>query len=275
LNTRIIPCFFLPVALLATPVMAKSSEVSFFHNHARGWHWYEVVPEEPATPEAAEGQETSRPQSPTEWISAYRKELERRLHAAFVNPTPRNIKRYQEMQKDLVDRSKLFSTVWMQSVFQNPALDHTLVSPVNHQGRLLQIDLEKNRTAQTIQNLSQTHGLFFFFAGSCPWCHEFAPIVKRFAHTYGWKVIAISVDGGSVAEFPDAEPDNGLFRAWNVQSLPSLFAVNPNTQKVIPIAHGLTSLDEMERRVMALAGQESEESKNQDNSQLYSEETGK
>jgi conjugal transfer pilus assembly protein TraF len=159
------------------------------------------------------------------------------------------------MQKDMMDRSKLFSTSWIQNVFQHPELDHTLVSPVNQQGRHIQIDLEKEQRNQRIQELSQKYGLFFFFSSDCPYCHQFAPIVKRFAETYDWDVIAISIDGGSTPEFPQAEPDNGLAQTWNIRTLPSLYAVNPQTQEAIPIAHGLTSMDEMENRIMMLMEQ--------------------
>lgn len=254
--------FFLPIVLLVNALTVKASSAdSFFGEHAKGWHWYEVLPvlePEKKAEEASskEGKEAhigpSRPQTPTELVKAYREALESRLHTAWVYPTPQNIKAYQEMQKDLMNRSKIFSTVWMQNVFQNPELDHTLVSPVNQQARHLQIDLEKGRIKKTIQNLSEEYGLFFFFAGDCPYCHQFAPIVKMFAETYGWEVIAISVDGGPLAEFPNAQADNGLFQAWDIKVLPSLFAVNPTTKEAIPIAYGLTSLDEMENRIMML-----------------------
>ena len=101
-----------------------------------------------------------------------------------------------------------------------------------------------------IKGLSETFGLFFFFSDDCPYCHQFAPIVKRFAETYAWEVIAIRVDagasgtsapgtsalgtdssgGGSLPEFPDAQADHGLFEAWGIQALPALFAVNPQTR---------------------------------------------
>lgn len=258
----------LKILLLTFLSIEGGFAASFFGEQARGWHWYEALPliEEPETPKEIGSPETGapetgaperksippRPKTPTELIKAYREVLESRLHAAWVNPTPQNLKAYQEMQKDLMDRSQTFATVWMQSVFQNPELDHTLVSPVNQQGRHLQIDLEKSRTFKVIKSLSETFGLFFFFSGDCPYCHQFASIVKRFAETYGWEVIAISVDGGLLAEFPNAQANNGLFEAWGLKVLPSLFAVNPKTKSTIPIAYGLTSLDEIENRIMTL-----------------------
>jgi conjugal transfer pilus assembly protein TraF len=230
---------------------------AFFQDHSRGWHWYEplTVPAEDGDSKEENSHKTAPSQkSPREIVKAYREELENRLNAAWLSPTPANVRSYQEMQKDMLDRSKLFSTSWIQNVFQNPELDHTLVSPVNQQGRYLQIDLEKQRKVNTIQNLSQNYGLFFFFSSDCPYCHQFAPIVKRFSQTYGWEVIAISVDDAVLDEFPDAQPDNGLAQVWNIKTLPSLYAVNPQTQEAIPIAHGLTSMDEMENRIMTLRG---------------------
>lgn len=249
----------LMVSLLNQSICADG----FFKDHTRGWHWYEslpVVEDEPDQKEEVRVKEEKRlfqPKTPSEFIKAYREELESRLHAAWVYPTLQNVKAYQEMQKDLMDRSQFFATVWMQNVFQNPELDHTLVSPVNQQGRHLQLDLEKNRTFKVIKELSETFGLFFFFSSDCPYCHQFAPIVKRFAETYGWEVIAISVDEGKLEEFPNAQNDNGLFEAWGIKVLPSLFAVNPKTKSTIPIAYGLTSLDEMENRILTITGAKS------------------
>ena len=120
----------------------------FFGDHARGWHWYEALPLKEETPDQDEGtgkegerRSLPHPKTPTDLIKAYREELENRLHTAWVHPTPQNIKAYQEMQKDMMDRSKLFSTVWLQTVQQNPEL---IVISRQQQGRHLQ-----NRSQQT------------------------------------------------------------------------------------------------------------------------------
>lgn len=162
---------------------------------------------------------------------------------------------YQRMQKDMVDRSKVFSNVWMETVFLNPELDNTIANPVNQKARHIQLDLEKKQTVDTIKNLSQEYGLFFFFSGNCEFCHQFAPIVKQFSEKYGWEVLPITLDGGNLEQFPNAQRDNGLFAQWNTEVLPALFAVNPNTGHVIPIAFGLTGIDQMELRIMKLVGE--------------------
>ncbi len=240
---------------------------TFFQDHAHGWHWYEqqiadAVPglnlddRDQSSEEEANKTETkpAKLKSPKEIVASYREELENRLADAWMHPTPRKIKAYQAMQKDMVDRSKTFSDVWMQSVFLNPELDNTISNPVNQKARHVQLDLQKQQVTNTIQGLASEYGLFFFFSSQCEYCHAFAPIVKRFSEQYGWAVLAISIDGGKLEYFPNAQSDNGLFAQWQVGVMPALYAVNPNTGHVIPIALGMTSIDQMEIRIMSLVG---------------------
>ena len=254
----------LVIGYSAMTVVASAQAPTFYQDHAHGWHWYEMQePEDRSQGSEVENIKQEQPyvpsksqkQSPKEIIAAYREELENRLADAWLHPTLEKIKAYQAMQKDMLDRSKNFSDVWMQSVFLNPGLDNTIASPVNQKARHIQLDLQSKQVKQTITNLAQEYGLFFFFSGSCDYCHAFAPIVKMFELQYGWEVLAISLDGGSIAEFPDARPDNGLFQQWQVGVMPALYAVNPNSGHVIPIALGMTSIDQMEIRIMSLAGQ--------------------
>lgn len=227
---------------------------NFFSDHARGWHWYEKmpIPEEQKENEKKKKGEASQSQTPSQIISSYREELENRLAKAWINPTFENIGQYQEMQKDMMNRSQNFSEMWMTNVFLDPRLDHTLVSPVNQKAVHVYMDEKRKADQNAIRELSKTHGLFFFYASNCSYCHQFAPIVKMFSEVYGWEVLAISLDGGKIDLFPQAVPDNGLAESWNVMALPSLFAVNPETEEVIPVAQGMASMDEMENRIMML-----------------------
>jgi hypothetical protein len=50
-----------------------------------------------------------------------------------------------------------------------------------------------------------------------------------------------------------------LSETWGVSVYPSLFAVNPKTGNVIPIANGMISVEEMEERIIVVSkkGEES------------------
>lgn len=227
-------------------LITSDLDAAFFDNHNEGWHWY-------IDPTLPKEEEKPLPQaSPTEQVQAYKKKLEALLHKAIMQPSYQNIKAYQLMQKDLMDRSQHFANVWMQVVYQNPELDNTVKFPVNQKARHIYLDNQQSKIENSIYKLRNQYGLFFFFSSKCSYCHQFAPIVARFAKQYDWRVIAISLDGEGVAEFPEFMPDNGLAAKWNVTALPSLFAVNPETSHILPVAFGLTSIQQMETRIMAL-----------------------
>lgn len=245
--------FFLSTVLIR-PLHA---EESFYKRRAEGWHWYEQ--RKISKNKEKEEQKNKEPQAvknltPSQLLKFYRQELERKLHLAMLFPTLENVKNYQEFQKDLMERSQLFSVRWMQSIYLNPHLDFTSKYPINQIGRHTYIDEEKKVKSAKLKTLSTSYGFFFFFKGDCPYCHTFAPIVKRFAARYGWTVKAISLDGGKVKEYPKPLLDNGIAERLSITQVPALIAVNPKTQDMLPISYGVTSEDEMETRILTLIG---------------------
>lgn len=155
--------------LMGLILISSLRAASYYQNHEQGWHWYE--PQETSTQEELQQptEKTVNPskvppkkKTPKEIVANYREELENRLAAAWMDPTPQKIRAYQNMQKDLTDRSKAFSEGWMQNVFLNPTLDHTLVSLVNQRARHVHLDLEKKQVKETIQSLAKEYGLFFW-----------------------------------------------------------------------------------------------------------------
>lgn len=100
-----------------------------------------------------------------------------------------------------------------------------------------------------LQQAVQNQGLFFFYSASCPHCQRFAPVLKQFSVRYGFKVLAISVDGGYLPSFPDAVMDEGQKYIFRVTTLPSLFLVEPAHQQVALITDGALDENELSRRI--------------------------
>jgi conjugal transfer pilus assembly protein TraF len=231
---------------------------SFFKKRAEGWHWYQSLSdsniEESKTEEEKKGYgfSPSSAQTPTEKIEAQRKELETRLHTAILEPNRENIITYILAQKALMDQSQRFSEAWKQVVLTTPSLDETLVHPVNQNARHIYYDEQRRQLFKKIQGLASEYGLFFFFRQNCPYCHHFAPVVKRFTGKYGWFVLGISLDGGSLPEFPHAKQDNGIVERLGITHVPALIALHPQTGKLIPLAYGMVSESEIEERIELL-----------------------
>jgi conjugal transfer pilus assembly protein TraF len=148
-----------------------------------------------------------------------------------------------------MDQSQRFSEAWKQVVLTTPSLDETLVHPVNQNARHIYYDEQRRQLFKKIQGLASEYGLFFFFRQNCPYCHHFAPVVKRFTGKYGWFVLGISLDGGSLPEFPHAKQDNGIVERLGITHVPALIALHPQTGKLIPLAYGMVSESEIEERI--------------------------
>jgi conjugal transfer pilus assembly protein TraF len=98
--------------------------------------------------------------------------------------------------------------------------------------------------------LPDKYGLFFFYKGDCKCCEGFSLMLKMFSKMYDWKVIAISVDGSSIKEFPDAQTDNGIVEQWKITKVPSVYMVNTETGDVIPVGYGLISMEQLENNIL-------------------------
>lgn len=242
-------CLFL---VLLGCMMSQSLEASsFYKRHAEGWHWYDLQPKEDEQSENF--QENPAPLSPTEQLQKQKKELEESLHKAVISANPKDVLVYQQKQKALMDQSQRFAKVWQFSLQMNPQVDERINNPQEQFARHELYAHQKEQREKLIQGLSKEFGLFFFFRSDCRFCSIMAPIVEGFSRVYGWDVLAISVGGGALQEFPKAVPDNGIAQEMQVQAYPALMAVHGKTGQVIPLAYGVASLDEIERRIEAIA----------------------
>ncbi len=248
--------WFILLFTLINPLNATS----FFEDHARGWHWYEISPLKTTktTPKATV---PTPPMTPSQWIQAYRKELYKRRDTALVSPTFENVKAYQVMQMYWMNKSQEFANTWKEVVFRTPQLDDTIQNPITQVTRHIYYD-KKNHSEETLlKTLAKTHGLYFIFKRECAYCHQFAPIVKRFADTYGFTIVAINHDGdGGTFEFPDAISNNGILKKIGVDVVPSLYLINPKTDQTTPLAHGMVSMDDIKERLIFLIQREAKHS---------------
>jgi conjugal transfer pilus assembly protein TraF len=241
---------------LMSLLLGSGVSAPFYQDQARGWHWYEMKPK-PKPPQRKDS--VSVPLTATQRMQQYRKRIEEALNEAILHPTPSNLLQYQRLQQELMNRAQTFSQTWMETVWSHPELDDTLKFPVNQKARHLYLDQEKKQTNQAIAALKKEWGLFFFFSSQCPYCVQFAPIVKQFAQIYDFEVIPISKDGSSLPEFPHPKLDPGILEAWGINFYPALFGVNPKTEEVVPIAFGFVSLDEIEKRIHTLTQRQKKE----------------
>ncbi len=252
--------FALVIWLPASPAQTSPDAAGdYFGRYAEGWFWYRVPPVEPAeekpqqtATESDNEQAVVSPEDPLDQLKLIQETIARAEAKAVLYPTVENITEYLRLNQWQLDQSSLFSDVWRRAVWQNPELDYSLRRPVTNLAVHTYQDRRKDDRTEAVARIAATHGLFFFFKGSCPYCHTFGPILRQFGEMYGIEILPVSLDGGTLPEFPHPRTDTRVASELGVSTVPNLFLVDPQNRNVIPLGSGVMSADELADRIYVL-----------------------
>ena len=238
---------------------STSQTAPYWSDTWRGWHFYEepdteempVAPQKASVPAPkpapAKGPELVEFERLQKAVESYR-------NIAIMRPTEANVRRYMELESKVVARASYFADVAQRVAWATPELDPTLQGrPVNAKALEVFDREQMSGRSQSISALGKDHVLFFFFRGDCPYCHAFAPTLGAFEARHGIRVVAISVDGGSIPGFADARRDNGIATTLKVTQVPAVYLAQPYTGKITPIGFGVLSEAELVERIATVA----------------------
>jgi conjugal transfer pilus assembly protein TraF len=237
--------FLLFVIFIATGSAGGSdlSTSSWYAGSQKGWLWYKQTL--PPMIKKPQEQTLTKGHIYTQRLELFRKNFDEILAKAVLEPTLDNVQMMQQAQNAIMDRASIFEKMWMlSSIFSSQTFRASGQSNPQHR-KVFQEQSDRQLTLN-IKRLAKSYGLFFLFKEDCPYCLEFAPIVKELTSLYGFMSKAISPHGKSNSLFPEAELDNGTISVINPDGIfPSLFLVNPQSRKVIPLARGLVNLSQL------------------------------
>ena len=245
--------------------LADEAPQRFWSDAWRGWHFYEdPEAEAPATaptspPTAAKAlPKPPAPKAPRapELVEFERlqKTLEEVRNIAIMRPTEGNVRRYMELESQVVARASTFADVAQRVAWTTPELDPTLQGrPVNAKAIEVYDQQQSADRARSIADLGRDHVLIFFFRSDCPYCHAFAPTLAAFQARHGIKVEAVSVDGGPIPGFEGARRDNGIATTLRVTQVPAVFLAQPFTGRITPIGFGVLSESQLLERIAVVS----------------------
>lgn len=249
-------------AVAASPAQSSATaRTLFWDDFRRGWHFYEepepeAPPSTPAKPAAPKPEAKRRDARAPELIEfeQLQKRLEEYRNIAIIRPTEDNVRRYMQLEAQVVRQASYFSDVAQRVAWATPDLDMTLQGrPVNSKA-IEVFDREQTTSrVQSLADLSRTHVLFFFFRSDCPYCHAFAPTLEAFQARYGVQIVPVSVDGKGLPNFPNFRRDNGIARTLQVTQVPAVFLAEPYTGKITPIGFGVLSESQLVERIATVA----------------------
>ncbi|HXF47389.1 MAG TPA: conjugal transfer protein TraF, partial [Burkholderiaceae bacterium] len=186
----------------------------------RGFHWYppptRPKPPKDDKPKRDEAKPTTA--APTRLedirdIDTLRGEVKRRLEAAVMDPTEKNMRDYLEANTLLLRKSALFADQWRRVVWTHPEFDYNTVNPA---ANFAQIELKAARRYEeerTLRELAADYGLVVFVRADCPFCRMQAPVLRWLSSRFGLELLPISLDRVPNEDYPDARPDNGISQA--------------------------------------------------------------
>jgi conjugal transfer pilus assembly protein TraF len=166
-----------------------------------------------------------------------------------MRPSEANVRRYMELESQVVARASYFADVAQRVAWATPQLDPTLQGrPVNAKALEVFDQAELVDRSRAIADLGKDHVLFFFIArtvrtampsrrpGSLPGATRHPG--RR--HQRGrW----------SMPSFPNARPDNGIATTLKVSQVPAVFLAQPFTGKITPIGFGVLSESQLLERI--------------------------
>ena len=226
----------------------------WYHDAERGWFWYEEPPADLPLedPERIMPPVAATPADPLAELELLQAAIARAKALSVLHPTEDNVRDWLALNAAVQRRATLFADVTQRVVWSTPALDQSLVRPHSQVGLKAWTAARTESRARALSEIARAQGLLFVFESDCPYCIEMAPYVKRFAETYGFTVIPISLDGGTLPEFSEARYAPRMRSRLDVPVTPAIFLANPTVGTVQPIAYGVVSISELETRIVRL-----------------------
>ena len=225
---------------------------TYWLRNREGWFWYRDPPVSVKPPKAS----PPPPSRPPELVEfeAMQQRLDELKRVAVMNPTDTNLVAYMRYQRFVMNKSEVFAERWQRLVWTVPELDYGLAGrPTNSMAIGAFDEQQQVRQGQVVRNLASTHGLLFIFRSDCPYCHRFAPILKRFEQEFGMTVFSVSLDGRGLPEYPNPQMDNGIASRLNATVVPALYLTAPSKRQIRPVGFGVMALTELLERIAALA----------------------
>ena len=110
--------------------------------------------------------------------------------------------------------------------------------------------------ADVFHDFFKNHRILFFFASTCPYCHQQAPILKAWSSHHDAVIEAYSFDGLPLQEFSNIHALNTALVNVAFQGsairYPALFIINQQTQAIYPVSIGALSEVELSDRFRQL-----------------------
>jgi len=138
---------------------------------------------------------------------------------------------------------------------QNVSYANVAVDELNAQlAKKERLQTKTPNVSKRLQDLSQHYYFIFIYRGTCPHCHQFAPVLKDFVETFHVDMKAYHIDSAPLDGFKGQPLPPALFQTLYVSGgykpiVPALFLINRDTLQAYPVLFGEASPYQLARRM--------------------------
>lgn len=177
------------------------------------------------------------------------------LHKARYTKKVEDMRVFLSLQDYWLKESSRFKSLFQQTMLAHPEYDYAVTHPTSNLGAKITDEVRESQTVDVINSLSKSHGLLFFYRGKSPYDLKQIPIIVDFCKRFRIQLMPVSVDGATSPELLNSRMDQGQANRLGVRYFPALLLVNPASQRVSPVAYGLTTQDVLMERIKQVANQ--------------------
>ena len=257
---KLISCFVV--------ILISGESYAFFEKKPEGFLWYNEKLQKEKTKKADQALAKNTEAIPTpqnenkqqkevaDWDRRI-EDLKERFNVAerraIDNPTIGNVIVAQRLQKEIMEKSEKFANMWQLATL----LDHELSNNEEHSNilhRKISEQTKKQKNDDKLKTIARSWGLILQYDNDCPHCHAFAPIVREFAETFGFQVLAVSRAGNDFAGITGIK-DTGFIASSGLnpnQEVPVLYLMSSNGDIIYPIARGINNIGQIADNILAI-----------------------
>jgi conjugal transfer pilus assembly protein TraF len=223
----------------------------FYHDRERGWYYHEGLKQEPELKTKKDKPLLKNMPSAKvlELLDNVQKEMKVRQARYVLEPTVETAKEFLEYQQAMFNNGSKASEAMQTALLKYPQLDPRIENPIAEQAIKLKEEQTTKENEHKIVEFAKHFKLYYFFKGSCPYCHQFQPVIERFAAKYGFKIEALSMDGTKLDSI-NTSSDQALAKRLQVQTTPTVIAYNLQNDIYVPIAHGFLPESDLTKNVV-------------------------
>ncbi|MDX1923622.1 MAG: conjugal transfer protein TraF [Rickettsiaceae bacterium] len=246
------------ISILSSPLCVFAdigNNSSFFDQRYKGWMWFEEkqVPKkhkaQNKNSEQLTAAQTITPEEARIENSRLKKKLDDLREVMIARPTSDNILKYMLLEEQMWGRALKLDDNVREVKFLYPEIFSKLKEPENVHAVKLKRKIEEESNQSIIKEFAKRYNLVFFSKGNCPYCANFAPLLKSFSTIYGFKTEEASSDGHLSNYFPGKKlPD--LARSLNINSFPAVVIVAKEGNMAMELIRGYVTISELEEYVL-------------------------